>query len=160
MRRLYWLLCGAFIVGIVGMVRGGNSSSHTVMIRIIRPIEMNIESKQGAVETVESSIEQNTESVDHSMASILRWKSDQTRKKVTVSVDQFSENDPIQIEGIRCMGGTAHQCFKVHPFAQDIITNMSTLQGECEVRTIIHSDYLSRLTDRIPRILYTITDSF
>ena len=160
MRCLHWLICGVLFVGIVGMVNGGNTVSHTVTIRIVRPIEMNIESKYERIETVESSFEQKIESVGHSIASVLRWKSDQSRKKVTVSVDHFSENDPIQIEGIHCMGGTTHQCFEVHPFAQDFITNITTLQGECEVKTIMNSDHLSGLTDRMRKIFYTITDVF
>ncbi len=159
MKRFQRFILVFFLTGIIGTVQGGNSSSHTITIRIIHPIEMNMESGSVKPQTVESSFEQSLEYRDQTVESVLRWKSDQYRRKVTVSTDRSSECYPIQIEGIRCIGGIVNPFLEVNQSAQDFITEISTSTGQCEMR-YQHTSFSPDGNGSIPRILYTITDVF
>ena len=159
MRQFHVLIFIVLLTGIIGTVQGGNSSSHTVTIRIMQPIEMNIENGSVKPQTGESSFEQSIEPADQYVASVLRWKSDQHHKKVTISTDRPSECWQIQIEGIHCIGGIVNPFLEVNQSAQDFITEIPTSMGQCEVR-YQNTSFSPNGNDSIQWILYTITDVF
>ncbi|MBN2028942.1 hypothetical protein JW824_01750 [bacterium] len=158
--RKFWFISGVLFLQISGIVMGGNSSSHTITIRVLHPIEMNIETRSETQQTSGSSIHQSAEFTDQSIISVLKWKSDQYDKKVTVSTEQQTAYYQVQIEGIHCTGGVINHGFNRGSFAQDFITDISTLQGLCEVRTVIDVDSFFKSDSVLPRVVYTITDIY
>ncbi len=160
MRRLCGLICGVLFLLISGIVMGGNSSSHTITIRVLHPIEMNIETHSETQQMVGSSIDQSSESTDQFIISVLRWKSDQVDKKITVSTEQQKADDQIQIEGLDCIGGVVNHGFNGNQLAHDFITDISTLRGQCKVRTVLDTDSFFKSDPVPPRVIYTITDIY
>ena len=158
--RKFWFISGVLFLQIFGIVMGGDSSSHTVMIKVLHPIEMNIETRSETQQTVGLSIDQSTESTDQFVTSVLKWKSDQYVKKITVSTEQQRTDDQVQIDGLHCIGGVVNHGFNVGQLAHDFITDISISGGQCEVRTLIHTDSFTESNPVLPRVIYTIIDIY
>jgi hypothetical protein len=121
---------------------------------------MNIETSGDTLQTAESSHKLTVESDYQHVVSVLKWESDYCNKKVTVSVDQSSEYSGMQIEGMRCIGGVTRQYLNLNQSTQDFITDISALQGQCEIRTIMNGDSYPKLDKVAPNIIYTMTDIY
>ena len=146
MKQLMVLLYGAMCFVIIAPARGENWCSH----RIIIVVQKNNEIAAGKT---------NISLTAGSAFSRLKWKTDLSPKKITVSTGLTSANSGLQVEAVDCVGGITTGRIPLVVSDQDFVTSISNLTGMCILKYSIDNRVNKNSNARVHTVFYTITDT-
>ena len=160
MRGLIKILCCILVIGSVQKILGGNSASHTISIRVVRPNSFTIDHNETDPLMPNTSHTGNQSVLSESSGRHLKWNTDHHDKKITVAAHTPSSEAKIQVKVVQCEGGDIKKMIPIVNCDHDFISSMSHSQGSCDLMySVIHPDGISS-NQELHEVVYTITDVF
>lgn len=160
MKRMRFLLCGVLAIGISQMAMSDSSTRHSLRIIVRRTNEFSVEGKGRGIEAEAESTIRKAYVSGENVGFHLKWRTDQFRKKITVSVDLTSSPLKIQVQAVKCTGGIPSGKVFLTGSDCDVLTDLLSEEGRCELRYIDHTQTPVSTGTEGKKIFYTITDVY
>jgi len=158
MGRFTAFLCGALVLVVVGVAMGGESSTHSVTIKVQKLNEMVV--TRGNIPVYTTLSEKKSSAMENSPNCALKWMTDRSGKKITVTINRASTNCKLRVQAENCMGGISANRVTLTVSDQDFITGMSMRRGMCDLKYTANARVSVRTGTEIHTVTYTITDVF
>lgn len=142
------------------MAMSDNSTRHSLRIIVRRINKFSVEGKGTGLEAQAESSIRKADVSEENVGCHLKWKTDQFRKKITVSANYTSSPLKIQVEAVKCMGGISSGKVFLIGSDYDVLTDLLSEDGRCELRYVEHTQIPVSTGIEGQKIFYTITDVY
>ncbi len=157
MGRFTALFLGTLVLVAVGETTGGDSSTHTITIKVQRGNEIAV-ARESIPLIISAVLSNQKPSTTKDIG--LRWMNGRSGKKITVTMSGVSPNCTLRVQAENCTGGIAAGPVPLTSFDRDFITSMSTIKGRCNLNYSVDTLTSVKTESEIHTVMYTITDVF
>ena len=121
--------------GIVSVATVDDRASHTITIRVVKMIQMGLDTQND-----------------------LSWQTDPSTKKITVSSNGGHPLLRMSIQADGCVGGAPQGFVELSGHDQDFVTGIAADTGRCQIDYRIDPRTITQQKEIFDRVVFTITD--